>query len=133
MKAVNKLELIGIYIIYIFSLIIILSLFFSYESWDWLSNFRDILFIYAILTIILTILYQIKILKSYLLISILGFLISIFGGIFVFVSNIDKFDNQNQKYESLVSELKKISHLYQNERISQENYLQSLNNLINDL
>jgi uncharacterized membrane protein YeiB len=133
MKAVNKLELIGIYIIYIFSLIIILSLFFSYESWNWLSNFRDILFIYAILTIILTILYQIKILKSYLLISILGFLISIFGGIFVFVSNIDKFDNQNQKYESLVSELKKISHLYQNERISQENYLQSLNNLINDL
>jgi hypothetical protein len=133
MKESNKLELIGIYIIYVFSLIIILTLIFSYESWEWLSRYRDFLFIFAIFTLILTILYQVKMFKSYTLISVLGFMISIFGGIFVFVANIDKGNKSNHNYESLVLELKRISSLYKKEKLSEQMYLQAISNLIKDL
>lgn len=132
MKESNKLELIGLYIIYVFSLIIILTLIFSYESWEWLSRYRDFLFIIAIFTLILTILYQVKMFKSYTLISVLGFLISIFGGIFVFVANIDKGNKSNHNYQSLVLELKRISSLYKKEKLSEQMYLQAISSQITD-
>jgi hypothetical protein len=133
MKKINKLELIGIYIIYVFSSIIILSLIFSYESWDWFSQYRDFLLFFTIFTLILTILYQFKMFKSYLLISVLGFMISIFGGIFVLVSNLNNEDKKHQNDESLVSELKRLSSLYKNDKLSERNYLHAISNLIKDL
>jgi len=79
------LDRVGIIIMYIMSIIFIFTSLDSWIFWGYLMSHMAVLLILSVITLVLSILYHTNKITNYILIGIMGILISIIGGIFVLV------------------------------------------------
>ena len=77
------LDLAGIIIIYIMSLVYIGLMIFSWLDWGYLELNELILLIVSTFSLLATILYHNNLIKNHIIIGIFGILVSIVGGIFI--------------------------------------------------
>ena len=99
------LDLAGIIIIYIMSSIYILAMIASWIDWGWLEAWEAVLLILGVITLVLTILYHTNKITNYILIGIMGILISIIGGIFILVGQPKTMNDNKSTDEDDLSNL----------------------------
>ena len=84
----NKLELIGIIIIYIITSLYLFSLIVTFSRIGFLDLRETVLFMIALISLVLTILYHIRIIKNYLLVGIIGIFTGVIvGGLFILIGH----------------------------------------------
>lgn len=84
-KSRKGLNLTGILITYVMSSIYILAIVLFWLEWGFYDTEEVIIFVLSVITLVLTILYDINKITNYILIGVLGIFASIAGGIFIYL------------------------------------------------
>ncbi|MCF7924624.1 MAG: hypothetical protein K9L64_05960 [Candidatus Izimaplasma sp.] len=135
-KEHKGLDLAGIIIVYIMSSIYLIAMIASWLNWSWLVPWEAFLLILSVVTLVLTILYHTNKITNYILIGILGILISVIGGIFILVDQPKTINNtktvEEDDLSNLEYKLRQLDTLLTKGVLTKEEYNSKRKSIINN-
>ena len=135
-KEHKSLDLAGIIIVYIMSSIYSVGMIVSWLNWGWLGLWEAILLILSVVTLVLTILYHTNKIRNYILIGVMGILISVIGGIFILVDQPKTINNaktsRDDDLSNLEYKLRQLDTLLTKGVLTKEEYNSKRQSIINN-
>ena len=126
------LDLAGIIINYVCAGLVLINAIVFFVNYNFLSALDMFIILIYVTSLVLTILYQLNIIRNYILVGILGIFTGLFiGGIFILLGNEKKKETiLPKKVNSLESKLIEIQKLHEKGILSKEEYEEKRKDII---